>query len=726
MAEKSELEQWVDSDLAKSGLTRDDIEVIPFEPRSTRSRQLDNGGYGIVYRDVNGDRMFGVNGHPFVRERYRPPLPERKGVKVKYGTPPHAGIRCYFPKGVYAYFKENPDSPLYLTEGKKKAAKATKDGFPVIGLAGIWGWLAPIQERKGVADKYKINNDLAPLLHPEREVVIIYDSDSKDTRNKARGFDSNTLHLACQLLEYECSLFRVDVPAVTEEKCGLDDYLLQHSVAEFKEHMEKTKQLIPEEAALFVLDPYREITKQEGEPYVIKWTRGNEPSKISLTQGWNARFLMENHKLLYDPGEGSFYIYNDDNGLWESKTDDYMKTLLADELGDYWRKFHPSEAPLLLPVRNDRVLKDSVNRLKGMAERMNAFAVSQAKAPVIHLKGGMLDLRTMELNEFSPEYYSRNQIPVSFDENADCPKFLNDLLAPALSIEAISVLQKYFGMCILGYNYSQQFLLLEGTPGGGKGTLTTILRKIIGEMNVAEVRTSLLNERFEMAAFCGKTLLVGSDVPGNFLQKSGAEALKKLTGHDLIEAEFKGANRRATIHGVFNAVITSNNRLRVRLDGDEEAWRRRLILVRFTNQPPQNRIVDFAGMLLKEEGSGILNWMVQGAKLVLEDFAEYGKIIIPEIIQKDSDDLLYESNSLINFLDEQVIQSNGGDVSTAELQNGYVTYCNTRNIPAISFHSVSMRLATLIKEKFGISCSHNIQCGSGFVRGYRNLQLVHA
>ena len=58
--------------------------------------------------------------------------------------------------------------------------------------------------------------------------------------------------------------------------------------------------------------------------------------------------------------------------------------------------------------------------------------------------------------------------------------------------------------------------------------MADVLRQIIGRRNIAELRTNLLNERFEMAAFGGKTLLIGSDVPGNFLQRSGAEILKKI------------------------------------------------------------------------------------------------------------------------------------------------------------------------------------------------------
>ena len=721
-----ELQMWIAEDLAKSGLTGEDIEVIPLEPKNKKDGSvIHNGGYQIIYRYGNGEQMLGSNNQPFVRERYRPPLPlDYKGVKKKYGTPSRAGIRIFFPKGVFEYYSDNYDAPLYLTEGEKKAAKATKEGLPCIGLAGIWGWLAPKSERQSTTEKYKINADLQELLHPGREVVIIYDSDSHDSKNKADAFTMNTLQFACELLEHKCTLSRVDVPEESESKNGLDDYLLRHSMDEFKSHIDKTKQAIPEEKALSVRDPYKKITEQEGEPYVIKWNQSNEVSKVALTQGWNARFLMENHRIIFKPQENVFYMYNESNGLWEHKSEDVLKRLLGDELGEYWRKFHGDVLKYLLPSRSDRILKDSINRLRGMVEDSEAFNNPELRKPVIHLADGMLNLETMEMDDFSPEYYSRNQIPISFDENATCPRFLNDLLAPALDDDDIEVVQKYFGMCLLGYNYSQQFLLLEGTPGGGKSTLVDVLRQIIGRKNIAELRTNLLNERFEMAAFGGKTLLIGSDVPGNFLQRSGAEVLKKLTGHDFIEAEFKGGNARTSLTGVFNILITSNNRLRVRLDGDEEAWRRRLLLVKFDNPPVEKKIADFAGILVRDEGKGILNWLINGAKKALADIADGKSIKLPEKLQNDADRLLFESNSVNNFIEECVTVAPGKDVSTFELQNAYVAYCNSNNLMAQPAKSAAMTFAKVMREKFNALNVNNIWRDFHKVHGYRDVALV--
>lgn len=685
---------------------------------------LNNGGYCIVYEAEDNTPILKPDGKPFSRQRFRPPYPaDRKGNRMKYATQPGSGNHLFVQQAVYSYLKENPDAPIYLTEGEKKAAKATKEGLPTIGLAGIWNWLAPRSERHAVTDRYKINDELTRFLHPNREVVIIYDSDALENSRKASGFDGNTLRLACELLAFQCSLYRVDIPQSGEDKIGLDDYLMAHSIAELKDHVEQSKELISEEAALSVVDPYKEICETEGEPYIIKYTLSGTVSKVTLNQGWNARFLMQNHRILFEPGENCFYLYDESNGLWEGKSEDSVKMLLSNDLGDYWCKFHSANKVELLPQRTDRILKDSISRLRGMAEHAGAFSKSDIK-PMVHLKEGMLDLETQIINDFAPEYYSRNQIPVSFDESADCPQFMNELLAPALGDEAIEVLQKYFGMCVMGYNYSQQFLLLEGTAGGGKGTLTNILKNVVGPMNVAKMRTHQLNERFELAAFFDKTLLLGSDVPGNFLQRSGAEMLKKLTGHDFVEAEFKGSNRRGRMVGAFNAVITSNNRLRVRLDGDGDAWRRRMILMRFVNPPAQKKIVNFAAKLLKEEGSGILNWMIHGAVKALADFREYGKIQVPESIQKDADELLYESNSLNNFLDERVSAMPGMDVATHELHSAYIEYCNSLNLHAMDLRSVAIRLGNLMKEKFKSGASHNLIRGSKTVRGYRNVALL--
>ena len=180
-------------------------------------------------------------------------------------------------------------------------------------------------------------------------------------------------------------------------------------------------------------------------------------------------------------------------------------------------------------------------------------------------------------------------IPIHLNENADCPQFMNDLLAQALSVEQIETLQKYCGMALLGYNLSQQFIILEGTAGGGKSTIAKIICDVIGEDNVATLRSDMLAERFEMSAFCGKTQLIANDVNSDYMRKKGAGVIKSLTGADTLDVEFKGSNKRVRLKGNFCIAITTNARLQIRLDEDGDAWLRRLVLIRFTNNTGHTR-----------------------------------------------------------------------------------------------------------------------------------------
>jgi hypothetical protein len=129
---------------------------------------------------------------------------------------------------------------------------------------------------------------------------------------------------------------------------------------------------------------------------------------------------------------------------------------------------------------------------------------------------------------------------------------------------------------------------------------------------MAQLRTQHLDKQFELYRYRAKTLLSGVDVPGNFLQMGGAKVIKGLTGGDVLDAEGKGINDGYHIVGNYNIIITANEKLRVSLDGDVEAWRRRLLLLEFNQPPPAKKIDRFAEKLVEEEGPAILAWGLRG------------------------------------------------------------------------------------------------------------------
>lgn len=287
----------------------------------------------------------------------------------------------------------------------------------------------------------------------------------------------------------------------------------------------------------------------------------------------------------------------------------------------------------------------------------------------------------------------------------------------------IDHLQLYLGQCLLSENLSQTFLLLEGTPGGGKSTLVNIIEKVIGREHCAELRTSHTTGRFETASVKGKKLLTGKDVSSKFMNNSGSRSLKFLTGGDLVTVEYKGSNKRDNVECKFNIIITSNNTLKISFDGDLEAWRRRIILIKYENKPPEKKIANFDDLLIKEEGSGILNWMMEGAVKLIKSG---GKIHKSPQQEENVANLLQSSDSFNYFARLYIHPTSGASITSAEVIQMYTKFCHKYNWVPIAEPKVPKLLKAFMGTNFGVTISHSIMYKGKSKRGYRNFRIRNA
>ena len=463
------------------------------------------------------------------------------------------------------------------------------------------------------------------------------------------------------------------------------------------------------------IETHEDRLEKEFGPLVFIEKKGvvvNHPSVI-------ARFAAE-RDILWEPAEKRFYLYDQNTGLWCPQTTDHIKTAVSRFM---LRLAVESDEPKLAKIRNNGTLSSLVDLLKGQIESYDPF--SKTERGIVHVKNGMIDLRGPEptLTGFHPDYRSRNQIPFPINDTAECPRFLSDLLAPALPEDDISLLQRWAGAVLLGGNVAQRILLLVGTPGGGKGTLVSVLERIVGEQNICELRTKHLEERFEIARFSGKRLLLGKDVPGDFLEAEGASALKKLSGDDLQTGEAKGSNLGIPIRGNFDICVTCNSRLRVRLEGDAGAWRRRLILISYEKSKPQHRIERFAEKLIAEEGSGILRWMIAGARAHMAELQEHGDFVLSDDQKNRVEGLLNESDSVRFFVERRVRSSPSQSCTTDELVKAYSIFCDDQAWAARSARQVERSLGDLMLEMFGSRIGHGIKREGNTYRGYSGVAL---
>jgi P4 family phage/plasmid primase-like protien len=456
-----------------------------------------------------------------------------------------------------------------------------------------------------------------------------------------------------------------------------------------------------------------------GQPF--SYTKGGQAQTNQMF--FVKRFALE-HQVLHEPDERDFYSYEADSGAWVRQTPDAIKSMFADD----WQRFSKEiNKPAVLSLRTNGLLDGLTALLRGEVEKREAFASARR---VIHLANGMLHLNNggAELRPFSPDYFSRNPCPFSWNERAECPRFKNELLGSALEPEDISLLQRWCGSLLLGGNPAQRIMLITGTAGGGKSTLVEAIEKMTGPRNVCELRTAHLDRPFETSRFVGKTMLTGKDVPGDFLQRPGANLIKALVGHDLLSPERKNSGKDIQLRGNFGVAITCNSRLRVKLDSDAGAWLRRIMIVRYEKAKPAHRISNFADILLDAEGEGILRWMVDGAIMHLAECDAIGDYQLTGAQAGRVDQLMEESDSVRHFVRKCVKADAESTLTTAEIVARYVDYCDEANWTPFTSKQVERALPDLMLELFRSGHGSNILRGDDPKRqkGYPKVAFVEA
>lgn len=222
--------QWDELATAKlktSGLTPKDAELldITFLTREqTRALHPSFDPFKAIrlgYHDHLGRPLADwPKAKPFYRIRYLEESTDFEALAEKqrrYAQEPNTAPVAYFPRNQdWKAIVENVDAPLIFTEGELKAAKACKEGFPTIGLGGVYNWRS-----------YKMGLSFLPSLEPvkwvRRSVYICFDSDVKTNRMVQVGLKE----FADELQQRGALVMFAALPELKGlKKVGLDDFLV--------------------------------------------------------------------------------------------------------------------------------------------------------------------------------------------------------------------------------------------------------------------------------------------------------------------------------------------------------------------------------------------------------------------------------------------------------------------------------------------------------------------
>ena len=432
------------------------------------------------------------------------------------------------------------------------------------------------------------------------------------------------------------------------------------------------------------------VFEKHGSPFLV-YGKG----KVALNDRAVAAKCAAKHMLKYDSKSKSYERYDGSRGIWvvvsEVSVVGNLDGVIV-QLGETHRQ-------------QDFVRRISSARLSSLCRMMRPHDVPVESVDItglVHASNGVVDLRASKpkLLPHDPKYPFRASSGIKFDAKANCPKFLKQFLGAALEQADIALVQKYCGSMLLGPNTCHGILIIRGTAGGGKSSLVTCFEKVLGEHMVAHLRTEQLGSRFETSAFLGKRFLVGKDVPGDTLAVSGARMLKSLVGGDLMQVEIKFNPDKQPVRGDFHCIIVSNNNLHIALDGDTDAWSRRLLVVDFEKSKPKKPIPNFAEKLVEEEGSGILNWLIEGALAYRTEMTKFGHLHLNDKQIARVTTLLQDSDNVTEFVKQTIVPEAGQDVTSEELLMCYYKKCENQNWTPVASQTFFTRVPDLLGKMF--------------------------
>jgi hypothetical protein len=220
----------------------------------------------------------------------RPDAPRLKdGKPLKYETPARSKLAIDVPPGARSGIG-NPQAPLYITEGARKADSAVSRGLCCIALLGVWNWrgtnpqggLTALPDWESIAFKGRDATGRAVA----RKVYIVFDSDVTEKD----GVQKSLARLKPFLENKGARVKIIYLPAAPDgDKVGLDDYfagggtpevLLSHASDELRAAPAKKSTPPPNPKGLPIIETNNRQLREKRDDAIAAIAKANDPARL--------------------------------------------------------------------------------------------------------------------------------------------------------------------------------------------------------------------------------------------------------------------------------------------------------------------------------------------------------------------------------------------------------------------------------------------------------------
>ncbi len=249
----------------------------------------------------------------------------------------------------------------------------------------------------------------------------------------------------------------------------------------------------------------------------------------------------------------------------------------------------------------------------------------------IPVANGVYNIKTKQLEKFSPKFIITSKIRTSYNPFAKKPilggwfdfdKWLDTLACN--DKELVTLLWQVMNEAINPNRTRKKMVLLVGDGNNGKGTFQALLENLIGRENISNLKPDQFGKEFYLGALEGKVCNIGDDISNKYLDE--VSDLMSIVSGDPVQVNKKG---KQPIEARFKLLcIFSGNDL-PSARNKTTGWYRRLCIIPFN--------ADFNGETerpeIKDEfirDKTLLEWVL----FQILNMADFDKFIEPKAVQE--------------------------------------------------------------------------------------------
>lgn len=335
---------------------------------------------------------------------------------------------------------------------------------------------------------------------------------------------------------------------------------------------------------------------------------------------------------------------------------------------------------------------------------------------------GFSKTATCEVLAHDREHLITKLMPLDYNPKATCPRFDAFLKRVQPDKEMREFIQRWLGVSMTGEKV-QKFAFFFGDGANGKSVLVDLIAKMMGDYAATA----------KIESITGKNRRGGGDATPDLIPLVGARmaraaepdegqrlqegTIKDLTGGEPIQVRSLHADF-IEVQPIFKLTISGNHKPEIR-GTDDGIWRR-VLLVPFDVQIPENERDRHLGDKLWEERSGIFNWLVAG----LIDFLE-GGLQEPKQVLDATLDYRADSDPIGSFLKECcVVTGDPNDFTNArDLMDGFNLWLDQKGEGMWGSRTVSLKLKDRAGKYRDPGTKKTYEPGKRRVTGYHHIRF---